>query len=292
MGPPVSKERARGTIPSRLTRPSVGLRPAIPLEVDGPRTDPPVSVPMPSWAKVAAMAAPVPPDDPEGLRETSWGLRIHPPTELIVAPEASSLMFTLARMMAPASRSRRTRNASSGGIDPASSTDPPVVGMSEVSTLSFRTTGMPCSGDRGPLAARSRSSSRARSRARSLSQSTVFSAGPRWSYASMRARYVSTSRSAVRVPASKAAFTSATVADESGMAWAAASVGARAAADVGARAAATNAAVATALTAVPSSARGSCCAAARPIPPPPAPPTSAPPPAGRRSPAGCRPSRG
>ena len=44
----MSKESAKGTIPSRLNKPWVGLSPAIPLAVVGPRTEPPVSVPMPS----------------------------------------------------------------------------------------------------------------------------------------------------------------------------------------------------------------------------------------------------
>ena len=36
-------------MPSRLSSPWVGLSPAIPLAEVGPRTDPPVSVPIPSW---------------------------------------------------------------------------------------------------------------------------------------------------------------------------------------------------------------------------------------------------
>ena len=50
IGPPVSKLRASGMMPSRLSRPWVGLRPTMPFDVDGPRTDPPVSVPRPSTA--------------------------------------------------------------------------------------------------------------------------------------------------------------------------------------------------------------------------------------------------
>ncbi len=52
-------------------------------------------------------------------------------------------MFTFARMIAPASLSFLTRKASSGGIEPASRTEPAVVGMSAVSTLSLSTTGIP-----------------------------------------------------------------------------------------------------------------------------------------------------
>ncbi len=72
----MSKVSESGTIPSRLTSPCVGFRPTIPFEVEGPRTEPPVSVPTPSCASQAATAAPVPPEEPEGVRATSWGLRM------------------------------------------------------------------------------------------------------------------------------------------------------------------------------------------------------------------------
>ena len=52
--------------------------------------------------------------------------------ELYAPPDANSERFTLARMIAPAALSFFTRNASSGGIDPSSSTEPPVVGRSKV----------------------------------------------------------------------------------------------------------------------------------------------------------------
>ncbi len=38
----------------------------MPLAEEGPRTEPPVSVPKPSWANDAAMEAPVPPLEPAG----------------------------------------------------------------------------------------------------------------------------------------------------------------------------------------------------------------------------------
>ncbi len=156
----------------------VVLRPAIPLAVDGPRTDPPVSVPRPAIANAAAIAAPVPPEDPEGVRVGSCGLRIWPPRELCAAPEANSERFALAMMMAPAARSFPTTNASSGGIDPSSSTEPPVVAMSAVSMLSLMITGMPCSGERAPLVLRSASIARASSSAFGLSAITAWSDGP------------------------------------------------------------------------------------------------------------------
>ena len=105
----------------------------MPFTVDGPRMEPPVSVPKPSVANAAAMEAPVPPDDPDGVRSGSCGLRVCPPSELNALPEANSERLALARITAPASRSRFTRNASSGGTDPSSRIDPPVVGRSRVS---------------------------------------------------------------------------------------------------------------------------------------------------------------
>jgi hypothetical protein len=46
-------------------------------------------------------------------------------------------------MIAPAWRSLRVMKASALGIEPASATEPAVVGMSLVSTLSLSSTGMP-----------------------------------------------------------------------------------------------------------------------------------------------------
>ena len=79
------------------------------------------------------MATPVPPDEPAGERSRSCGFSIGPIRELIVAPDANSLMLSLARMMAPASRSFLTTKASSGGIESWSMKDPAVVGRSNVS---------------------------------------------------------------------------------------------------------------------------------------------------------------
>ena len=126
------------------------------------------------------MATPVPPEEPDGLRVRSCGFRMGPSMELSCTPDANSLMLSLARMMAPASRSLRTMKASSGGTEPFSRSDPAVVGMSPVSTLSLSNTGMPCSSERGPRVRRSSSRARALSSACGLSVRTAFSIGP-WS---------------------------------------------------------------------------------------------------------------
>jgi hypothetical protein len=50
IGPPVSKVSDSGMMPLRLSSPWVGFSPTMPFEVEGPRIDPPVSVPIPSGA--------------------------------------------------------------------------------------------------------------------------------------------------------------------------------------------------------------------------------------------------
>ena len=64
IGPVVSRTELLGVIPAVDTRPTVGRSPTNALCADGARTDPPVSVPMPTTPKLAAMLAPVPPDEP------------------------------------------------------------------------------------------------------------------------------------------------------------------------------------------------------------------------------------
>ena len=98
------------------------------------RIEPQVSDPHPTAPKLAATAAPVPPDEPPGLRAGSYGFRVWPPSELmLVIPAANSCMLVLARMTAPASRSFHTWSASRGGTEAASASVEPVVGMSKVS---------------------------------------------------------------------------------------------------------------------------------------------------------------
>ena len=68
MGPAESKFKFLGAMPSRLMSPVVGRRPTIPLKEEGPRTEVLVSVPIASTAKLAAIAAPEPLDDPPVFR--------------------------------------------------------------------------------------------------------------------------------------------------------------------------------------------------------------------------------
>src|SRR5256885_11897194 len=82
IGPAVSWLCAIGTMPVRLTRPSVGLMPTRPLPVDGDTIEPSVSVPMAKAARLAATAAPEPELDPDGLRSSAYGFFVCPPRPL------------------------------------------------------------------------------------------------------------------------------------------------------------------------------------------------------------------
>ena len=207
IGPAVSWLCEIGITPSRLTRPIVGFRPTSPLIDAGETIEPSVSVPTPSGARLAAIAAAVPELDPLVLRSSAYGLRVRPPRPLQPLVErvermlAHSLRLVLPRTIAPASRSRRTRCASRFAWTPASASEPPVVHMrSPVAMLSFSSTGIPCSGPRRWPARRSASQTFASPSASGLSSMTLFSRGPRRSTAAMRARHCATSRSAVTRP--------------------------------------------------------------------------------------------
>ena len=69
-------------MPRRLTNPTVGLMPARPATADGQRMLPSVSVPMPTLARLAAIALPVPALEPQGLRSSAYGFLVCPPRPL------------------------------------------------------------------------------------------------------------------------------------------------------------------------------------------------------------------
>ena len=127
----------------------------------GERTDWLLSVPVPSGAKSAASAAPLPALDSPGVRVRSHGFDVRPPSEESRAAVTISVRLVLPRMIAPAARRRSTTNASCAGWTSFSAIDAPVVGRSDVLYASFSTTGMPCSGLRRPFVRRSSSSARA-----------------------------------------------------------------------------------------------------------------------------------
>src|SRR5215470_13640372 len=113
IGPAVSWLCAIGTMPARLTRPSVGLIPTRLFTDAGHVIEPSVSVPTPAAARLAAIAAPVPELDPHALRSSAYGFLVRPPRPLQPLVEcdermfAHSLRFVLPRITAPASRNFR-----------------------------------------------------------------------------------------------------------------------------------------------------------------------------------------
>src|SRR5689334_23897823 len=93
IGPAVSWLWLIGTMWVRLTRPTVGLRPTMPLTALGQVTDPSVSVPMAKRTSPAATAAPDPLEEPQVLRSSAHGLRVCPPTALQPEIELFERMF-------------------------------------------------------------------------------------------------------------------------------------------------------------------------------------------------------
>src|SRR5258708_16473074 len=137
----------------RLTRPTVGFRPTIPLTAAGQVIDPSVSVPIARRTRPAATAAAEPLELPHGLRLSAQGLRVCPPIAL--QPEidfverifAHSLRLVLPRITAPAARRRVTSGASRFVTFLISARLPAVVGSGPaVSILSLTSTGLPASG--------------------------------------------------------------------------------------------------------------------------------------------------
>src|ERR1700687_1716469 len=117
---------AIGTIPARLTRPSVGLIPTIPFADDGQTIEPSVSVPMATAHMFAETEAPDPELEPHGFRSSTYGFLACPPRPLQPLDEcvdrkfAHSLRFVLPSRIAPAARSLAAIVASLRAIDPAS----------------------------------------------------------------------------------------------------------------------------------------------------------------------------
>ena len=151
IGPAVSCSADIGTMPCRLTRPSVGLMPTTPQALAGQTMEPSVSVPTASGASPAATAAAEPELDPDGLRSSACGLPVCPPSELqplldwVDRKLAHSDRLALPRITAPAWRSLLTRKASPVSA-PSRAGEPAVAGSPVTAMLSLISTGMPCSG--------------------------------------------------------------------------------------------------------------------------------------------------
>src|SRR5438105_4722704 len=142
-----------GTTPALLVSPTVGLIPTTPLAFAGHTMLPSVSLPDDTVAKFADAAAPEPELEPQGLRSIPYGLCVCPPRPdqpLIDSNErkfAHSDRFVFPRMTAPPARRLAATVESRGAGTPTSAKDPALVCiLSPVSTLSFKSTGIPCSG--------------------------------------------------------------------------------------------------------------------------------------------------
>src|SRR6202012_4031883 len=80
IGPAVSWAAEMGTIPVRLTRPSVGLMPTTPQALAGATIEPSVSVPTASGARPPPPGAAEPELEPDGFRSSANGLAVWPPS--------------------------------------------------------------------------------------------------------------------------------------------------------------------------------------------------------------------
>src|SRR3990167_11366974 len=149
IGPAVSCVALIGTTCVRLTMPTVGLKPTIPLTLAGQVIEPLVSVPIAAQANPAATAAPLPDDDPQAVRSSACGLRVSPPIALHPLDEersrilAHSERLVLPSTTPPAARSRAISGAPRPVILSLSASDPAVVGHSRVSMLSLTSTVRP-----------------------------------------------------------------------------------------------------------------------------------------------------
>src|SRR5260370_33129744 len=145
-------------IPERLTRPTVGLMPTMPLNDEGETMEPSVSVPIAAAQRFAATATADPELEPEGFRSSAYGFFVWPPRPLppLVDREdrklAHSLRLVCPRITAPAARSFWATNESRGASDPTSAKDPAVgIIRSPVSRLSLSRIGTPCRRPRCPF---------------------------------------------------------------------------------------------------------------------------------------------
>jgi hypothetical protein len=148
-GPGVSSVLLSGRTPYVLMRPAVTLRPTMPHQAAGMRTEPPVSVPIATGARPAATATPEPLDEPPGVRCTrgSHGLRGVPRCVFVPKlPIANSTVCVLPSTIIPAAMRRSASVAVTGDTRLAQTFEPPVVTRPSRSTRSLRAMGTPCSG--------------------------------------------------------------------------------------------------------------------------------------------------
>ena len=134
--------------PPTGTRPWEHLIPDNPHSAEGIRIEPPPSDPVPSGIIPAAIAAPVPPEDPPGEKARAHGFAVAPNRGLSVTPLwPCSGVVVLPITMHPAARRRATSTESVLAIGASAiSGEPKVVRKPAASSRSFTPIGMPASG--------------------------------------------------------------------------------------------------------------------------------------------------
>src|SRR4051812_39204919 len=143
------------------TRPRLGFSPTRPQHEAGMRIEPPPSLPWASDTIPDATAAPLPPDEPPGVRDVSYGLRVGPKRSgSVTGGMPISGVFVLPTTIAPAARSLRTVALSSGGTHSPIASMPFVVRMPSVHAIrSLIAMGTPASGRSSPCSTASASAS-------------------------------------------------------------------------------------------------------------------------------------
>src|ERR1051325_9851559 len=186
--------------------PTLGLNPMQPQKLAGRSIEPTTWVPSATGTMPEATAAAEPLLDPPGVRSRSHGLRV--PRGSVAA---NSVVTTLPRITAPASRNAATLAASRPLRQPINRGDPCSVGISAVSIMSLMPSGMPSIGDKGRPARQRAAERSAAARAAAISWQTK--APTTGSQASRRARPRSRNSRGVSLASSKFA-----VAEKNGIA--------------------------------------------------------------------------
>src|SRR5690349_6200131 len=141
IGPAVSCVYEIGTMPSRLTSPTVGLRPTTPVNAAGEVMEPFVSVPIAISTRPAETADAEPELDPHGERSRACGLSVCPPTALQPLTElgdrilAHSLRLALPMTTPPARSILSTKVALRVGTIPANASEPAVVAVPSATAI-------------------------------------------------------------------------------------------------------------------------------------------------------------
>ncbi|MCY1535037.1 hypothetical protein D9M68_704250 [compost metagenome] len=138
--PMVSSDSQVSFMPSRNTRPTLGLNPTTPQYAAGRIIEPPVCVPRAAGTMPAATAAAEPLEEPPGVCASAWGLRVGPGVL-----KANSAVTVLPTGIAPAARNMPTLQASNAALPAVKAGAPKPVGISATSITSLMPMGTPAS---------------------------------------------------------------------------------------------------------------------------------------------------